>query len=431
MPRYIGLDVHKRFVVACALYGDGEVAFRTRFNCTREGIIGFADQFLEADDEVVMEVTTHTNAVSALLTPSVARVVVSNPKKTRAIAEATIKTDSVDARTLADLLRCRYISEIWQPPEHVRSLRSLMSTRESLVGVRTKYTNRARSVLQQNLIDVPTRRFDSQVARQWLAEVELPEGSAAEVQTSLQLIDKINSEIEAVDKRIRQEAHSNPQIQLLMTLPGVGVNAATSLFAAIGDISRFRDSDHLVSYIGLSPKVKQSGGHSWYGHITKCGNVTARKMMILAARRLATHQGPLGHFYRRLSKRKHGNVAAVAAARKLVVIAYYMLRNDEPYRYAEPKRTQEKLDALYTAATGKRISPSPIGVATPSTPPSEGTKYLKVRSLSQVCERAGIPKPGIRNLAEGERKATEPFREYIEKISEPRVEARKSRAKGA
>jgi transposase len=135
-----------------------------------------------------------------------------------------------------------------------------------------------------------------------------------------------------------------------MTLPGVAHGVALTLIAALGDITRFHDGDHAASYLGLTLTVRQSAGKSYRGPITKAGSSTTRAMMTQAAQHAAGHPGPLGAFFRRLKKRKARNVAIVATARKFVTIAYLMLKNDEPYRYARPDRVRAKLRHVERAA---------------------------------------------------------------------------------
>jgi transposase len=121
-------------------------------------------------------------------------------------------------------------------------------------------------------------------------------------------------------------------MRLLVTLPGIDYVVAVVLMGALGDISRFCDGDHVASYLGLVPSTRQSGDHCYHGPITKRGRSHARWVLIQAAQHLSRTQGPLGAFFRRLARRKNYCVAVVAAARKLVTIAFLMLKNNEPYR---------------------------------------------------------------------------------------------------
>jgi hypothetical protein len=134
-----------------------------------------------------------------------------------------------------------------------------------------------------------------------------------------------------------------------MTLPGVDYVVALGLLAALGDINRFLDGDHAASYLGLAQSTRQSANRCYHGHITKAGSSQARWLLTQGCQHVARHPGPLGAFYRRLAKRKNRQVAIMAVARKLVTIAYLMLKNNEPYRYAKPELMAHKFAFLNRA----------------------------------------------------------------------------------
>ena len=163
------------------------------------------------------------------------------------------------------------------------------------------------------------------------------------IDTDLRQLEFLQKQIDTLDTELVRRGHASDLVKLLMTLPGVDVATALAILAAWGDFTRFADGDHAASYLGLVPCTKQSAEHCYHGPITKRGNSHARWMLIEAAQHLDKHPGPLGHFFRRWLKKKCRNVAVVAAARKLAVIAWMMLKNNEPYRYALPKTTEAKL----------------------------------------------------------------------------------------
>ena len=402
--RYVGLDVHKRVVEACIVDAAGKVVHRERFALNRRILELFATKILQPTDHVALEATTNCWAVADVLRPHVARVLVSNPMATKAIAQAKVKTDKVDAHVLAQLLRCDFLPEVWQPDEATRLLRELTGRRSALVGQRTMMRNRIHSVLAMRLIEVSFKKLFNAEGLEWLKTVEIdPQGRML-----------IDSDLAATG--VPAKARSPPStwswpaadtpttpVKLLMTLPGVDVATAEAMLAAWGDFTRFPDGDHAASYLGLAPSTKQSAEHCYHGPITKRGNSHARWMLIEAAQHLDKHPGPLGHFFRRLMKKKCRNVAVVAAARKLAMIGWLMLKSNEPYRYAIPKSTETKLAKLRVKATGeRRKSGSPKGVkARPSCPAAAAP----IKSLAAVCQSEGLPQP--RALSAGERRTVE------------------------
>ena len=286
MKRFIGLDVHKAIVEACVIDEAGQRLFRRRIECTRDALLRFAEE-LTKDDSIALEVTTNAWAVADLLQPLVGRIVVSNPMKTKAIAEAKVKTDKVDAEVLAQLLRCDYLPSVWIPDHATRSLRQLTSRRERLVSERTRLKNRIQSALASRLVVVPVKTLFSREGLKWLAGNELPADQRALVDSDLRLIKGVDQEIAELEAALRRQAWDQARVRLLMTIPGVDYCVALALVAALGDLSRFADGDHAASYLGLTPSVKQSANACHYGPISKRGASHARWLLTQAAQNMA------------------------------------------------------------------------------------------------------------------------------------------------
>jgi transposase len=394
MIRYVGLDVHKRVVEACFVDDSGKVLNRFRFDLDRDTLLHFAQTKLTPHDRVALEATTNCWAVARFLTPFVAQVVVSNPLVTKAIAEAKVKTDKVDALVLAQLLRCDYLPSVWQPDEATSLLRELTSRRTSLVQDRTAVRNRIHSLLAVRLIAVPFDELFGSKGRAWLAaldEKRLGGQGRLLLDTDLRLHDALEREIEVLDEELARRGYGDARVKLLMTLPGVNVNVAETLLAALGDVSRFVDGNHAASYLGLVPRTRQSADRTYHGPITKAGNSHGRWCMIQAAHCVTRHPGPLGYFFKKLAKRKSYNVAVVATARKLVVIAWQMLTTNEPYRYAVPRSTEDKLRKLRVRATGEKRKTGPQSGKKNVAKLPGGSRTIK--SLARVCHEEGLPDP--------------------------------------
>jgi transposase len=429
MTRYIGMDVHKREVEVCIVDGKGKVLERFRCACTRGTLEKTARTRFTKRDHVALETTTNAWAVADLIRPHVAHVVVSNPIKTRVIAEAKVKTDKVDAEVLAQLLRCNYLPEVWAPDVNTRLLRRLSSRRASLVADRIANKNRIHSLLGGLLIRAPLQDIFGPKGRAWLDTVKLPADHRAVLTVDLRLLDAVSREIELLDGQLKTLAYHDDRMRLLMTLPGIDYAVAVVLIGALGDISRFRDGDHVASYLGLVPSTRQSGDHCYHGPITKHGHSHARWMLIQAAQHLSRSHGPLGAFFRRLARRKNYCVAVVAVARKLVTIAFLMLKNNEPYRYASPVPTRDKLVRLRIAATGERRYAKP-SLGKTGRPASYGRREHVVRypGLADVYAAEGLPPVSeIETLPPGERKLLdrESLTQIIRKKQSPRRRIRK------
>ena len=183
--------------------------------------------------------------------------------------------------------------------------------------------------------------------RQWLRSLELPEEEDETVTAGLRHIEFLDSEICQVEPLIAKEALESPQIKRLTTIPGVNVICAAIFLAAVGDIRRFKGSRPVVAYLGLDPRVYQSGsGHARGGRISKQGSPRARWALVEAARSVCLQPGPLHAFYERLRARRGHNAAVVAVARKLAVLFYCMLTREEDYAHQQPSLTAQKLRRL-------------------------------------------------------------------------------------
>jgi transposase len=313
MP-FVGLDLHKKEIEAVILTDDGQIQLRTRFATEREALQAFARQHLSKEHRVVLEATTNTWAVVAILAPFVAQVVVSNPLRTRAIAAAKIKTDRIDALVLAQLLRSDFLPTVWTPDAETSQLRHQATEQANLTADRTRLKNRIHAVLHQRLLTPPVEDLFSKAGMSWLAQLPLDSAGQLTVERHLRQLAQVEEEIQLLDKQLAVHAYQHPQIQLLMTLPGFDYTVAECVFSVFGDVTRFADADRAAAYFGLVPSTYQSGDHCYHGRITKQGSSHGRWLLIQAAQHVSAHPGPLGVFFRRIMKRKNRNVAVVATA---------------------------------------------------------------------------------------------------------------------
>jgi len=346
MRRGIGLDVHRDFAEV-AIWEEGVVRSAGRIETTPEALRLFADSLCELD-EVALEATCNTHAIARLLERHVGRVVVSNPMKTRAIAEAKVKTDKVDAQVLAQLLAAGFLPSVWLADEETQALRRQVARRAHIVRQRTRLKNRVQAILHRNLVPrCPAADLFGHKGRRWLAEQELAADERQAVEALLRQLDFHAEELKLIDAALAQVALARAEVKRLMTIPGVDATVALSIVAAVGDFDRFRSPDKLVSYLGLNPRVRQSGSHpAVHGRITKQGRAHARGMLVEAAFAAARVPGPLRAFYERVRGRRGMQIAIVATARKLAVLCWHLIAKGEDYAYQRPSLTAKKLRAL-------------------------------------------------------------------------------------
>jgi transposase len=352
--RSIGLDIHRSFAQV-AVVEDGLCRDEGRIGVTPEALREWAET-LDPDDEVAFEATGNSDAIAVLLEPLVRRVVVSNPRKTRAIAEAKVKTDKVDARILAQLLAADFLPPVWLPDDRTRMLRRQIARRTHLVRQRTRLKNQVHAILARNLAPTcPVSDLFGKAGRHWLAAQELPSDERRSVSALVRQLDFHGDELKAVDAELAVEALDDPVVARLMTVPGIDSIVALSILAAVGDFGRFSSPDKLVSYLGLNPKVRQSGvSPASHGRISKAGRAQARGMLVEAGWSAARAPGPLRAFYRRINARRGFQVAVVATARKMAVLCWHLVTKDEDYAFARPGLNAHKRRKLELAAGAPR-----------------------------------------------------------------------------
>ena len=344
--RGFGLDVHRDFCeVAIAECDRVRAAGRI---ATRVEALELFAQSLAAGDVVALEATSGSDRIVSILQRHGVRVVVANTRKLRSITDAKAKTDRLDARALARLLVSGLLDEVWTPDDRTRTLRRLTNRRERVVRARTRAKNETHGVLSRNLCERPpvTDAF-GKAGRAWLAALELPVDERLTLEGCLRQIDFLSGEIAALDREIARLALDWPEVLRLMTVPGVNVQTAAAFMASVGEIERFSSPRKLVSYLGLDPRVRQSGNTpARHGRISKAGASQARHMLGEAAWRVILTAGPLRAFFARVRARRGPQVAATATARKLVVLFWHLLTRQEDYAFARPAMTRNKIRKL-------------------------------------------------------------------------------------
>jgi transposase len=347
--RSIGLDVHLEFCEV-AISERGELRPAGRIATKPEQLELFA-RSLGAEDRVALEVTGSAWEIKRIIEPHVGEVIVVSPNDT-GIRSARAKTDRLDARTLARLLASGELDAVWVPDRHTQMMRRRLRRRSQLVRARTRAKNEIHAALMRCLVGrAPFSDPFGRKGRRWLAELALPEEEREALDSALRQIEFLDSEIETIERPIAKEALASPEARRLMTVPGVNVICAATFLATIGEIGRFESSRKLVAYLGLDPKVSQSGSApAAHGRISKQGSVSARHALVEASWSAVRQPGPIRAFYERVRARRGHQVAIVAAARKLACLFWCLLSREEDYAYAQPSLTARKLRRLELTA---------------------------------------------------------------------------------
>ena len=238
---------------------------------------------------------------------------------------------------------------------------ALIETNVSKPQARSRAKNEIHAVLMRCLLGrQPFSDLFGVKTRRWLSGLRLPLEERETVDPAMRQIEFLDSEIAEVDWLIAVDALESPEIKRLVGVPGVNVIVAASFTAAIGDIDRFESPRKLVGYLGLDPRVYQSGsGPASHGRISKQGSVQARHALVEACWSAVRQPGPLHAFYERIRARRGHNVAA---ARKLCCLFWCLLIREQDYAYSQPSLTKKKLRRLQITADAERYTPEAAGV---------------------------------------------------------------------
>lgn len=330
---HVGIDLHKRFSQVAVLNEKGEVLDNRRVDNDPSLLLQHFSPFPK-ETPVTLEATIGYEWMSDLLADNGFEVNLANPKKVRLIAEATIKTDKVDAVTLAQLERTNFLPTAYLPPPEVRDTRELLRHRMKLVNLRKGLKNRIHAILaKRGILFYPVKDIFGKAGREFLSSLQLPSIYRKEVDGYLLLIDQIDSLIKKREKEIKsQVVKENKEAQLLLTIPGISYFSALLLIAEIGDIKRFPSYKKLASYTGLTGTIDESAGKVYQGSLKKDSNKYIRWILIEAADHAIKKDPGLFAFYRKIAHKKGNNKARAAVAHKLLISIYFMLKNNQVYK---------------------------------------------------------------------------------------------------
>jgi transposase len=268
-----------------------------------------------------------------------------NPLKTRAIAEAKIKHDKLDAAILADLAGADLIAKCYVPDKNTRMVRDLIRHRIDLVQKRTYHKNKTHSILDKYCIRYDGVLF-SERGMQWLKSQQLDSVDTHLIDSHLQQIELADKLIQQAEKEIAKTAVHDKRVDLLLGFCGIDYYGAMLLLCEIGDISRFSNPKKLASWVGLAPSLYQSGNTTYTGSITRHGNSRIRWYLAEAAQTAARYDPKLRPFYERIKKRKGHQKAIVAVSRKMLVSIYWVLTRNELYDGHRDDLQKKKVNKL-------------------------------------------------------------------------------------
>jgi transposase len=324
------MDLHRRRSVLVRMSEDGRKLGTARI-VNSPGALRAELARAGENPRVVLEATYGWYWAADALQAAGAEVHLAHPLGVKAYGYQRVKTDARDAANLADLLRMGRLPEAWITPPQIRDLRELTRYRQKLVGLRTSCKDQVHAVLAKLGIPVPCSDVFGAWGSTWLDGLALPQPYAGKVTSLRQLIGAVNTEITMASEVIADLLAGHPGYRVIQRLPGIGPVLAAVIVAEIGDVTRFKAAAQLASWAGLTPRHRESDTWVSRGHATKQGSRLLRGALIEAIQRI-----PAGFKARDakdaiIARRGPGarNIAKVAAARRLLILVYYGLRDGQ------------------------------------------------------------------------------------------------------
>ena len=341
--RFIGLDIHKHYLVATGVDGEQATVFgpqRVPYTRLERWI---ADKLTE-QDAVVIEMTTNSWEMYDALVDHVHSVTVVHPPHVTLITRAQVMTDRKASLALAQLLAAGLLVSIWVPPVEVRDLRALIAHRRKMVNLTTSIKNRLHSVLHRHHIAPPEGRgLFTAAQRDWWLSLPVTPLERFRIESDLDTLAFAQGQIARITTCLAEIAGQDERLPILAQIAGIGMINGMTVLAAIGVIDRFPDDDHLVGYAGLGARVHDSGLSHKGGRITKSGRRDLRGAMVEAAQTAARTHPHWKAEFRRLERRIGKQKAKVAVARKLLIAVWHVLSKETADRFATDEQIAKSL----------------------------------------------------------------------------------------
>ncbi len=277
---------------------------------------------------VGIEASGQTRWFERLLAELEMELWIGNPAKIAAQRVRKQKTDREDARLLLQLLREGRFPKLWVPSAENRDLRQLLLHRHRLVQMRTRVKNQLHAIALNEGVQRRSRLWSKQGRRQ-LESFALAPWMARRRHDLLQLLDQLTPQIAELNQAVEQEAQRRPEVQRLMSHPGVGPITALAFVLVLGTPDRFRCGKQVGSYLGLIPCEDSSAGKQRLGHLSKQGNTLLRYLLVEAAQAAVRCDPEWRRRFVHLAMRRQRNIAIAAMARKLAVSLYWLWRKAE------------------------------------------------------------------------------------------------------
>jgi transposase len=331
----IGMDVHKDSTVFCLFDPAAEPSCQYRHvtvPTTREGIESVLRP-LNGQCRVVFEVGTQAQWVASIVRPLAAEVQVANPSLMPWLFRSGRKNDKIDARKLVTLLQLGQVPRVHLPPAEVSIWRSLINHRRTQIKRRTMIKNQIRALLRSEALRCPHKSLWTRKGDGWLRSLAFDSARRMMLDGLMAELAFINSRCVRIEAELDGLAQNHPAIALLRTIPGIGPRSAEAIVAYTDVVSRFGNRKQFASYFGMTPTQDASGLINRLGHISKRGPSVVRWVLVEAVLQVIRRCPVFRAYFDRIvrGKPERKKRAVVATGRKLLTVAFAMLRDQVPF----------------------------------------------------------------------------------------------------
>ena len=327
---YVGLDIHKKVIAICVKNKEGDIVDQKTIAASRKELGRWAAS-LDRPWHGAMEATIFTGWIYDFLKPYALELKVGQPLLMKAITASKKKNDKLDARKIADLLRCDLLPECYMAPREIRDLRRALRLRNLMVRQSVRMQNRTHGLLMEVGVEYEKRRLKGKKHFRELLDnlSDVPRSIAALLKLTRQGVDFFQSLQKGVKDQLLKHPLLKERVARLMGIEGVGEITALTWALEVGEPQRFSSISKAVSYCGLCSAQNSSAGKDYRGPISKQRNKHLQAVLIEAAKMAPRLNKELARVHDIELKRGNRNRATLAVARRLVA---YLLFADKSGR---------------------------------------------------------------------------------------------------
>ncbi len=355
---YIGFDVHKKTISFCVKRGDGRIVAEGRLPAERQALRQWAAQ-QSTPWRGAMEATLFSGWIYDTLKPYAVQLEMGHPVLMKAIGAAKKKTDRLDARRIADLVRCDLLPACYVAPPAIRELRQLLRYRSLVVRQAVRLQNKISGLLMESGVPYNRARLHGrQYFQDWLGRLEeVPESVKHLLQLSRGGLEMFQSVGRQLLAQLRHDPALKARVERLSTIGGIGEITALTWALEIADPQRFRSIAQALSYCGLTAAFRSSADKVQRGPLSKQRNAHLQTVLIEAAKLAPRWNPQLAAVHARELERGHRNRATLAVARKLVSYLLAVDKSGRPFVPPPAPSAEEE----NTKTSGKEKATSLLG----------------------------------------------------------------------